>query len=367
MQSCNFLITPTESGITSPLPTYPEDSVYQILQITPRPDQQLCWDPITEGYINLSWKEQKENIPIDSGIGGGMGEGDLSGSAYIGWSTFEVEPEVPIKGHYHLLYPKTSQNTLPITLRYMLILDEVQLIGAINDSTGPYQDVTLQPGDEITLTLKIPALSPGIHDFVILGLGGVQNEPDPYGQINFASNRYTLFAGNTTEVFPRTFQTLPKQGSLAKNDPLLSLELSLAGEYPFTVWHWPETYFQVSEAEPVNYYVFTSYSIVEDSSSPNAPIPEEVPFALVTFLDYQQVDFAPEQPVFYGSVLEDTAFTSINAHTEPISELGKHDWLVLQINYPGLPMCILQGPSDGYIFDHFLKAKRVGIEVIQDP
>jgi len=197
----------------------------------------------------------------------------------------------------------------------------------------------------------------------------IQQEPDPYGTIKFAPNRYTLLAGSTPEIFPRTFQPLQKQGSLAKNDPHLFLELSLTGEYPFTAWNWPEINQPVPVGERLSYFIFTAYtdSIFGINTPTHPATPEEVPFALLTLLDGEQIDFAPDTPVFYGSVPKDTAYTAIPAHLTPFDETGQHELLVLRIKYPGLPMCLLHGPSDGYGFDHFLDAQRVGIEVIQEP
>ena len=312
-----------------------------------------------------SWEEQKANVPVTSGMGGGMGEGDLGEGILRGWGTFEVKPDVPLTGTFHWLYPQTPENTLPVPTRFLVILDEQQLNGAIEGTTGPYYDVTLEPGDEITLILKLPPLALGVHDLIVLNL--IQQEPDPYGIVKVLSNRYTLLAGTEPEIFLRTFEHLPQQGSLAKDDPLLSLELSLTGEYPFRVWNWPETHLPISLRQALDYYIFSAYTVVEGHTTLDPPIPEEVPFALLTFLDGEQINFAPDSPVFYGSVPKDTAYTAIPAHLGSFDEIGQHDLLVLRINYPGLRICLLQGPSDGYVFSYFLSARRVGIEVIQEP
>ncbi len=368
MFACSFLSLPTPSPeVTYIAMPYLSNNPYEILKITPRPDNRLCWDPQAEGYLGGSWEDQKANVPVTSGMGGGMGEGDIADSILKGWSTFEVNPDVPLTGTFHWLYPQTPQNTLPVPTRFIVILDEQQLSGAIEGTSGPYYDVTLQPGDEITLTLKLPPLAPGVHDLVVLNL--IQQEPDPNKTVKAAPNRYTLLAGSTPEIIPRTFQPLQKQGSLAKDDPHILLELSLTGEYPFTVWNWPEPYLPVSVSEKLSFFIFTAYtsSIFDINTAAHPATPEEVPFALLTLLDGEQIDFAPEIPVFYGSVSKDTAYTAIPASLGPFDEAGQHELLVLRINYPGLPMCLLHGPSDGYGFDHFLRAQRVGIEVIQEP
>ncbi len=365
MLSCRFLSLNTESPPINSTP-YPDINPHEILQITPRPDNQTCWNPELEGFASGTWEEAKKNIPIASGMGGGMGEGDFSNSSLIGWSTFNVKSATALTGTFHWLSPEASQNSETTPLRFLVILDEIQLVGAIEGSSNEYYyDIIMEAGDEITLTLNIPPLTPGVHDLIVTSM--IRHELNPYGSVKLAVNRYSLLAGSVPEIIPRSFQPLPKQGSIAKNDPTLSLDLSLTSEYPFVVWNWPDNYLAVSVGEATPFYIFTEYSVIESDPLSNLPAPEEIPFALLTFLDDRQIDFSSGIPVFYGSVLQDTAYTTINTSLRPIQELGRHELLVLRINYPGLPMCLLHGPSDGYLFNYFSDASRVGIEVVPVP
>ena len=86
-------------------------------------------------------------------------------------------------------------------------------------------------------------------------------------------------------------------------------------------------------------------------------------FSLLLFVDYQQVEVAPGQMALYGRVDKDTAYARIPLELPPLAE-GKHHLLVLGIDTPGVPVCILKGDPKGRILPNSIYGKLVGINVV---
>jgi hypothetical protein len=356
------LIAVLASNCASLQPSAPAASnLTQItLPITPRPDGRLCWDSSSLG--GRTWAEVREGPPLmSSGLGTGIAEGDISDSAFLGVHTFLVKPNIPLTAKLHVWYPRTELNTSPLNLRYLILLDERALAGAIPPSTGSYHDLTLQPEDEITLTLKIPPLSPGIHDLIAVGLANPTNEPDPYGIIESHALRTTIVAGSGTQSLSRSFDHLPADGSITRGAANIPLMLGQAGG-PLKVWNWPQTRLPVRLGKPVEFTIYAGYEGPGIVGGRQPLQPEDIQFALLTFLDYRQVDVALGVPVLYGEVSRDTAYTRIAARLPPPGESGRHDILVVRINYPRIPMCVLNGPPDGQTFPSQMEVSRVAID-----
>jgi hypothetical protein len=298
---------------------------------------------------------------MSSGVGYGIADGDISDSTFLGNHTFQVKSNAPLKANMHIWYPSTAANSKALTLRYIVLLDEIQLIGAIESSVGPFYDVTMQPGEEITMTIDIPSLQQGIHELIVVGLTGISDEPDNLGIAKLADSRTTLVAGTTPLPLNRMYSQLSPDGSMARGDPWISLMLGQVGG-SLKAWNWPETVLPVKSGEPFEFTIFAGYQGPTKREGVPGAAPENMPFALLTFLDYQQVDVRPGVRVLYSRVSKDTAYARIISRLPPLT-LGRHDLVVLRINSPGVPMCIQNGPLDGQIFPFYLEAKRVAIDV----
>lgn len=351
-----FACISSPSSISLVTPT----SLWNIVPITPRPDGNLCWDSQQAG--SRAWATVRAGPPLaSSGVGYGIAEGDISDSTFLGNHTFQVKPAIPLKVNMHVWYPNTVANSKPLTLRYIVLLDETQLSGAIDFSAGPFRDVTLQPGDEITLTMGIPALTPGIHELIVVGLTNVNGEPDNLGIIKLADSRTTLIAGETSQLLNRTYLPVSADGSMARGDPWISLMLGQANG-ALKAWNYPHTVLPVRAGEPFEFTIFAGYTGPTKREGVPGANPANMPFALLAFLDYQQVDVQPGVHILYAQVPKDTAYARIPAQFAP-PKLGRHEIVVLRINYPGVPMCIQIGPQDGQIFPFPVEAKRVAIDV----
>jgi len=336
------------------------------IPITPQPNGQVCWEIPADVSMTDSWADVKaQNSPLvgGGGIAFGFGADDVPMWTMMGWKTFAMPPDEPTNGNFHIWLPDDGSNTGPIDLRFMVLLDELQLAGVLNGSLGKYYDVTLEPGMELTLTFHLPPLAPGIHDLNIVGLINAPAEPDPYGIIKSIHHRTTLLVGPTPLAIAKPYVQFPADGSVAKRDPLITALVPGLKTDLLLAWNWPETRLPISATESVDFYLYAGYAPVTNVNVPELLPPQKMPMAVLLFMDYQQIDIAPETLVLYGEVTDDTAYTRIGVTLPSPTTAGRHDILALRINYPGVPMCVLQGPFDGRIFPYSVDASRVAIEV----
>jgi hypothetical protein len=89
-------------------------------------------------------------------------------------------------------------------------------------------------------------------------------------------------------------------------------------------------------------------------------------FALLLFIDNQQAELLPHQTVLYGVVDKDNAYTGIPIEIPPLPE-GKHHILVLRINTPGVPYCLIRGEPTARILPFEVYGRLVGINVAPPP
>lgn len=332
----------------------------QIFPITPQPNSQLCWD-----VQHVSWSDIKSaSSPLagGGGLASGMGADDFFPSAHpTGINTFTVEPETSLDANYHIWLPKGAGNPNPIEISLLMILNEKILVSAIQ----PANVFDLIPGDELTVTLEIPALGQGVHDLIVLGLMNPNDQPDPYGVVNSFANRFTLLVGATPQLISRTYTQLPIISSIVKGDPQISLELSLQSD-SLAIWNWPDSNIKTPLNQDLDYFALAGYVPSVNTNAPNLPLPVQMPFALLAFHDQQQIAVTTDANVFYGLVTKDTAYARIPAKFPASQVAGRQDLLVLRIDYPGIPMCILRGPYDGqsYVFNYNVFVRRVAIDVI---
>lgn len=368
-----FILVSCQAVQVADIASYPTPfDVEQILdtQHIAASENALC--PGEEVYRNLPpdyWQERWENLvlhpPTTSGAGIGLTQ--LSAGISIGDYTFEVPENAPLTATIRYYYPASEQNSIPILIRYFLLVDEQQVQTTINGQLGYTFDLLLVPGDEGALTIDIPPLSPGIHDLYFLGLTEVDKDPDVYGEVRDLSYRFTLVAGSEPMILTRPYQHLKAEKRVLfrlGNSGGYALIVSTHEDEPLSIWNWPETSLPVQMGATLDFYIYAGYNHAENSDYWYAKKPRQNPFALVLLMDYRQVSFSSESPVFYGIADRNNDYSRLPVHLFPPQSPGRHEMVVARINYPGFPMCLMVMDIDNpRPYPSFVDLKRFAIDV----
>jgi hypothetical protein len=328
---------------------------WEDLQVPPKPDDNLC----TKISIDeLDWERSKQDFAY--GLYNAIEPAAIPNQGDLAEGTQWVNANEPLVYNWRFWYPEG--NEVSASLRLFVLLNERQLEDAL-PAPGIYSDINLQPGDDKSIQVTIPPLSAGIHDMIAIGIPYPQNEPNVYGNVVVVSRRITLIARTPSSPPFREidFMSLPSEGSIKKNDPAMTLELTLKKD-GIDVWNWPHPWLDVKENTRVNFYALAGHQDVLNLDAPPLE-PLTTSFsALLLFVDYRQIEVAPGQTVLYGRVDNDTAYARIPMTINPLPP-GKHHVLVLRIDTPGVPMCILWGDSQNRILPNGVYGKLVGINV----
>lgn len=329
---------------------------WEDLQITPQAEDALCWDLSLSGE-SPDWEEMKQSF--QSGLLMGMSSEDISDAQEIGYQTYRVEPNQPIEAKLHLWYPE--QNISTATIRFFALLNEKQLPNVF-PSESYYKDVIIPIGSETILELHIPPLAEGIYDLAIIGIPYIDNYPTPEGIVRVLNHRITLVAGEPSIPFRQiNFSALQPDGLLSKGDPKISLSLTLT-EDSIQAWNSPETWFITSQNKPLNFFILASHEDVTNLDAPHLSQLNSSFFSLLLFMDYKQIEVGQNQASIYGKVNKNIAYARIPVEIIPPSS-GKHQILVLRVNSPGVPMCILRPPPNGRILPFDIIGILVGVDV----
>lgn len=329
--------------------------------VTPRADGQLCEAVSSENL--LTWEQiLASSPPITSGVGSGILHDGISGGTWIGNYTFQIPVNTSLTANYHIWYPSSDINSQPLSLRYLVLLNEQQVYGALGEPTDPYYDITLQPGENRTLSIIIPPLKNGLHDLVIVGIANVNEEPPTTGFATTNFGRVTLVVGDDINLASRPYVPL---ASLANNAflPGIILNMGFSTE-EIKIWDWPDMSVSTQPDTPFTFYIQAGYDAAINTTNEqtsNLPFPEEILSAFVMFINYQQVAINAD-PVLYALLNSNTNVASVATTIQTPSELGRHDIVVIRINYPGIAMCILSGTEDGVLFPFPVYTWRVAID-----
>ena len=327
------------------------------LQIAPKTNDDLCAEILPEEMDTGS--EIKQDFA--SGFVVGFFPKDLSKPHKIAFDTYWVNSNEELLFDWIFWYPEA--NEVPLNLRLFLLLDEQQLTSAL-PNPGSYNDLQLDPGDDVTIQVPIPPLTPGVHDVVAMAMPVPQTDPEASGTVNLFYRRITLIVEPISSPFREiSFVSLPAEGSIQKNDPTLPLELTLKTN-GINVWNWPDPWLPLNVNTPARFYALAGHEDVTNVDVPSLAELEESFFSLLLFVDYQQVEVAPNQITLYGKVDKDTAYTRIPLEISPLAE-GKHHVLVLRIDTPGVPVCLLKGGGDpkARFLPSSVNGRLVGINV----
>jgi hypothetical protein len=326
------------------------------LQIPIKTDDNLCVETLPEEL------DTGEGIKQDftAGLAIGFLPTNLSAPHKIAYDTYWVNADEKLSFNWLFWYPKGNEG--PLNLRLFVLLDDQQLVNVL-PQPGSYNDLQLNKGDDITLQVAIPPLAAGVHDVIAIAIASPQNDPDVYGKVDLLSNRITLIVEPTSSSPFRkiNFTPLAPEGSVKRNDPALVLELTLKSN-EIKVWNWPDPWLTVNSDTPIHFYALAGHEDVTNVDVPSLPELEESFFSLLLFSDYQQVEIAPNQMALYGKVDKDTAYTRFSLELPPLSE-GEHRILVLRVDTPGVPVCLLKGNPKGRFLPNSVYGKLVGIKV----
>lgn len=351
----SFLIascSPT-NGLINPKPSV---IAWENLQKNLKNDNTLCTRMLPEEID--TFEKAKQTFP-PYGLTVGFQPEDLSTSSRIANETFWVNSNEEIKLDWLFWYP--IGNDEPANLRLFVLLDEHQLDHALPEP-GKYNDITLERGADLTLKVKIPPLEPGVHDIIAIGIPFPENEPDEYGITVIISKRITLIVEPASSQFRKiVFSPLLAEGTIKNNDPLLTLDLTIQPD-GIEIWNWPDPWLNVQENTSATFYALAGHQDVNNLDAPLVEPLEESFFALLFFVDYQQVEVVPGQPVSYNKADKDNAYGRIPLQIPPLPE-GKHRILVLRIDTPGVPFCVLKGDPGERILPFSIYGRLVGVDV----
>jgi hypothetical protein len=331
---------------------------WEHLQIGPKTNDDLCAEILPAEMDTGS--EIKQDFA--SGFAVGFFPKDLSKPHKIAFDTYWIDSNEELLLNWIFWYPEA--NEVPLNLRLFLLLDEQQLTGAL-PNPGSYDDLQLNPGDDVTLQVTIPPLTSGIHDVVAVAVPVPQTDPDVYGRVDLFYRRITLIVEPISSSFRKIgFVSLPAEGSIRKDDPAMALELTLEPD-EIEVWNWPDPWLYQDTHKATHLYALAGHEDVTNVDAPSLAELEQSFFSLLLFVDYQQVEVTPKQMAFYGKVHKDTAYARIPLEIPPLVE-GKHHILVLRLDTPGVPVCILRGGGDpkGRFLPFSIHTKLVGIELL---
>ncbi len=313
-------------------------------------------------YYEKGWEQRLEHPPISTGAGINMTS--ISDGVNIGAATYEVPEGKTISLTYRYMYLGAGAgDTLPLPMRFLLLLDEQLITTSFNGGESPYLDITFVPGENGTIQVDIPPLQPSIHDVILVGIANVDRQPRGTEHPLKLEYRLTLVAGGKNTVLPRSYKPL----KIAKRfwirfpqDSGFPLQLSLDAKKVLD-WNYPDTILHLPLDTPVNFYIYAGYLVTSNSAYPNEPLAKKQPLALVMLVDYQQVAFSEDSHVLYGIVTPTTQYARIPAHLLPPQVPGLHEITVLRITYPGFPMCLLV--DSDRIYPDRLYVNRVGVRI----
>lgn len=344
-------------------PIIRESINWENLQINPRSVDDLCTE-ISPEQLDITGEEIKHDFSY--GFAQSLFPKDISKPRKIAAGTYWVDANEQLLINWLFWYPKGNEG--PINLRLFVLLDEQQLTDAL-PQPGKYNDLYLDKGDEITtIPISLPSLTAGVHTLITIAVPSPENDPDEYGTVEIISSRMILIAEPASSPFRDIdFVSLPAEGSIKNDDPGMAIELTFTSKEDrkngIRVWNWPDPWLTVNADTRPRFYALAGYEDVNNLDAPSLKPLEESFFAILLFVDYQQVEVIPNYNVLYAAVNKDNAYTRIPIELSPLPE-GKHHILALRIDTPGVPYCLLRGDSKERILPFSIYGRLVGIDVL---
>lgn len=371
-------LSSSSSTVKTPTPTLPFivptpfvlDEILSSSQFSP-PNTPICpnenyYRNLPADYYSEKWPSWIANSPIP--FGQTMGLMSVSDGTLLALNTYEVPEQTSVTATIRYYYTGIGQgDTAPISIRFIVLLDEQQVTTYYDGSHMllPYFDIIIHPGDDEEITFDVPPLVLGIHDINLIGFYGVDQEPNWDGIAPYWTYRFTLVSGGANSLLSRPYTQLRASNRfIFKRDVdkmMVNLALSLERN-EILDWNYPNPLLPVSFGQPIDFYIYAGYEDIIFSDYPNIPNANEQSFALILLDDYRQSAFSDEAPVIYGIVSNDTAWSRIPIHYFPSQTPGSHQIVIVRINYPGFPACLLN--PDGRMYPYTVHLSRVWYETV---
>lgn len=327
------------------------------IPITPNPNDDLYWD-----------REARLSIPqptFEQFIEEVVGRTDDLFLAFqptetlevLGGGTYRVEAGETVSFRLQLYSMDPAQ-----TYRVFTLIDEAPYAFNTGSETPYFQDVVLDPETTSLAAIEIttPPLTPGIHDISVVVMSPNDN-PDDHRPSFERGLRLTLVAGS-----PR-FRDLAFQEFAA--DPVASagntpIQSRLGITRPGAAEYWLETEQLTAGTVPAFDILrgYRSHNINADAR--DLPPPDADRFAIVVYANGEPVQL-DEDFTLYAEVARDTLAARIPVEIPTVFPPGIHELVAVAIPHPGIPVCTLFGPSDGYLFLMTPEYTRITLEMVE--
>lgn len=330
----------------------------QNLPITPIPNGQICWDRSIVSEPQQSFEEFIEEVQESSGIYTNFRP--VSKAELIGYSTYQV----PANETVNLLFQIYSPETVPQLIRYIVLVNEKQIAPFADEPETLYFDVLLEEKTMNTFSISLAPLSEDIYDIILLSIPSPDTPLEPDGIINSSNTRLTLIAGegidSTASLNSLAHEVLPSTEMSDTN--VHNLTLTLTGSE--TPWTFPEPFYALPVETNLLFDVLVGYIPTAVPENSDLEQPETYQFALLFFVNFEQVSYASDKWVLHGAVARGTAYSRIPVSLDVPQELTMQEVMVVKIDNPRVPRCVLSGPEDSYFFNQSLYYNRAAFQIV---
>lgn len=330
------------------------------LEITPSPNTGFCdfYEPPPGMFQPATFDESITDPPFDQGVAYNIEVDSFSNFIeLVGDRTARFEVNVPIQGEYRV-YHHAPEEATPITIRYYVFLNQIQLTEVFVDEPEgtAVKTITLGPKEQARFTMQLPPLPDGTHELLVIGI-----EDAPVRRFGMNSNymqRVTLLAGEHPPM-ERAYRLMPYVDlpHLSGNGSGITLNVTL--NESLETWAGFDVYLKAREE--LSFEVHFGYA-----GTGNSTRHDHQTVALIMLLNDQQIPVQPDQMAFYGAVNPGTVNTDlpVTVDLSPL-ESGQHRLTLIRINYPNVPVCLLRAGIgfDSYYFDPGDAVSVYGIEV----
>lgn len=265
-------------------------------------------------------------------------------------STYRVETGRPFFGQFWLLNAYQDQ---PHAFAISCLLDYIQVPCAVNEPASYIK--SLDPMEELLLTLEIPVSQEGLHDLVILSVKDAfrdRDDENAYSRTvnNPKSSRVNLLVGGlSTPPTPpiENVAALPAIGRLGGGFLVSPLAQPLEGQRRTAAW----THDTVQANELFDFYVHLAN-----------PLPDPLDLAVLAFIDYEQVPIyrqgEPRTPLYVKS--HAGVWQPVSAQVRAPSKPGIYEFMVVAM---AEPFSRLEADSKYPIIASTRSSARIRLEV----
>lgn len=325
-----------------------------------QPDNQLC-----HSYQDAQRLLDDNGEAFEAFIGEvGKGDGlytDLRLTApnigVLGYGVYYSPTGQDIEIAYQLYSPESQDQFIG----HILLINEQQYPIEIDGEQHLQWEVTAAPETLQSYAIPLPDFADGVYDIVLLRIYDSQETPGPLGQSGVSSQRLTMVVG---EGQPETLPYERLEASTTHADMSMLLGL-FARDEDLRFWNAPEPSYIIGMDEDLTFNVRAGYSGSTNPDVEQSQLPPTSRFALVAFINGQQVPISAEQEVLYVEVGIETPHSLIpfSLSTQDLTPDEPHILLVARINHPRTPFCLMQDPADGVTLDYATKFIRVVFEL----